>query len=141
MVRATLISTRTAVLVKPSSIASHALPIIPPPANQLCVFFPLPDLFLTSHMSDQSGPFYFHKLCETAFQDYKKQMGKNLANHPLAKKLQSCDSVKSITALLHEQTETFSKIQGKDKVLKPLKSILSVLDKLSSASDVRLVRP
>ena len=98
-------------------------------------------------MSDQPVPSHFQELFETAFQDYEKQTGKTLANHPLAEKLQSCDSVESVTAVLREQTETSSEILGKDKVLKPLKNVLSVLHKLSSASVVSftqhlgLVRP
>jgi hypothetical protein len=98
-------------------------------------------------MSDQSGPSHFQDLFEAAFQDYEKQTGKTLANHPLAEKLQSCDSVESVTAALREQMETSNEIRGKDKVLKPLKNVLSVLHKLSSASAVNfgqhlgLVRP
>ena len=85
-------------------------------------------------MSDQSGHSYFQELLEAAFQDYEKKTGKTLVNHPLAEKLQSCDSVDSVTAVLREQTETSGEIQGNDKVLKPLKNVLSVLHKLSSAS-------
>ena len=98
-------------------------------------------------MSDQSGPSYFQDLFEIAFRDYEKQTGKTLANHPLAAKLQSCDSVESVTALLCEQTETSIEVRGKDKVLKPLKNVVSALHKLSSASAVNfsqhlgLVRP
>ena len=98
-------------------------------------------------MSDQSGPSYFQVLFEAAFRDYEKQTGKTLANHPLAEKLQSCDSVDSVTAVLREQTEASSEIRGKEKVLKPLTNVLSVLHKLSSASAVDfgqnlgLVRP
>jgi hypothetical protein len=98
-------------------------------------------------MSDQSWPSHFQYLFEAAFQDYEKQTGKTLANHPLAEKLQSCDSVESVTAVLREQMETSSENRGKDKVLKPLKNVLSVLHKLSSASAVNfgqhlgLVRP
>jgi hypothetical protein len=110
-------------------------------------FFPLPYFSLTSHMSDQSGPSHFQELFEAAFRDYEKQTGKTLANHPLAEKLQSCHSVESVTAVLREQTESSSEIRGKDKVLKPLKNVLSVLHKLSSTSAVNfgqhlgLVRP
>ena len=98
-------------------------------------------------MGDQSGPSDFQELLEAAFQDYEKQTGKTLVNHPLAEKLQICDSVDSVTAVLREQTETSSEIQGKDKVLKPLKNVLSILHKLSSASALNfdqhlgLVRP
>ena len=92
-------------------------------------------------MSNQSGPSHFQELFEAAFRDYEKQTGQTLANHPLSEKLQSCESVESITAVLREQAETSSEIRGKDKVLKPLKNVLSVLHKLSSASDLGLVRP
>lgn len=99
-------------------------------------------------MSDQSGPSYFQTLFETAFQDYEKQTGKTLANHPLAEKLQSCDAVESVAAVLREQTETFCEIRGTEKVLKPLKNVLSVLHKLSNVASavnfdqhLGLVRP
>ena len=87
-------------------------------------------------MSDQLGSSHFQVLFEAAFRDYEEQTGKTLANHSLAEKLQSCDSVESVTAVLREQTEASSEIQGKDKVLKPLKNVLSVLHKLSSTSAV-----
>ena len=89
-------------------------------------------------MSDQSGPSRFQALLEAAYRDYEKQTGLTLANHPLAEKLESCDSVESVSAVLREQTEASSEIRGKDKVLKPLKNVLSVLHKLSSASPVNL---
>lgn len=92
-------------------------------------------------MSDQSGPSHFQALFEVAFRNYENQTGKTLDNHPLAEKLQSCDSVESITAVLREQMENSREIPGKDKVLKPLKNVLSILNKLSSDSDLGLVRP
>ena len=61
-------------------------------------------------------------------------MCETLGNHTLADKLHNCDTVKSVIAILLEQTETSSEIRGKDKVLKTLKNVLSVLHKLSSAS-------
>jgi hypothetical protein len=98
-------------------------------------------------MSDQSGPSRFQALLEAAYRDYEKQTGMTLADHPLAVELQSCDSVESVSAVLREQIEASSEIRGKDKVLKPLKNILSVLHQLSSSSAVDfgqhlgLVRP
>ena len=98
-------------------------------------------------MSDQSGPSHFQVLFEAAFRDYEQRTGKTLANHPLAERLQSCDTVESVTAVLREQTEASSEIRGKENVLKPLKKVLSVLHKLSSALAVDfgqhlgLVRP
>jgi hypothetical protein len=111
------------------------LPIISPQQTNSSFLSP------TSNMTDQSGPSHFQEIFEAAFRDFEKQTGKTLANHPLAEKLQNCDSVESVTAVLREQTETFSEIRGKDKVLKPLKNVLSVLNRLFSASDPGLVRP
>ena len=90
-------------------------------------------------MTDQSGR--IQDLFEAAFRDFERQTGNTLTNHPLAQKLQGCNSVESITAVLSEQTEAFSEIREKDKVLKPLKNVVTVLHKLSSASDLGLVRP
>ena len=108
----------------------------PPPSFLPSKPTPLPYSSLTSNMSDQSGPSYVQNLFEAAFRDYERQTGKTLVNHPLAEKLQSCDTVESVTDLLREQTETSTEIRGNDKVLKPLKNVLSVLHKLSSASAV-----
>jgi hypothetical protein len=86
-------------------------------------------------MSDQSGSSRLRVLFEAALQDYEKQTGTALANHPLAEQLQDCDSVESVTAVLRKQTQAFSEFRGKDKVMKPLKKAVSVLYKLSSAAD------
>ena len=89
-------------------------------------------------MSIQSGPSgsHFQELFEAAFRDYEKKTGKILADHPLAEGLQSCDSVEAVTAILLKQIEASSETWEKDKVLKPLRSVLSVLHKLSSTSAV-----
>jgi hypothetical protein len=84
-------------------------------------------------MSDQSGSSRLRVLFEAALQEYEKQTGIALANHPLAGQLQSCDSVESITAVLYQQIQTF---QGRDKILKPLESVVSVLYKLSATANL-----
>jgi len=58
-----------------------------------------------------------------------------LAQHPLTGQLQNCDSVESVTSILHEQT-AFSQFRGKDKIIEPLKNALSVLDKLSATANL-----
>ena len=95
----------------------------------------LPCLSLAFDMTDQSGSSRLRVLFEAALQEYEKQTGIALADHPLAGKLQNCDSVESITAVLHEQTQAFSEFQGSDKMLKPLNSVVSVLYKLSATAD------
>jgi hypothetical protein len=96
-------------------------------------------------MSGQSGSTRLQVLFETALQDYQRQTGIALAEHPLAEQLQNCDSVESITTILREQTQAFSKFRGKDKVMRPLKNTLSVLHKVSAvpnfAQSIGLVRP
>ena len=96
-------------------------------------------------MSDQSGSSRLRVLFEAALKEYKQQTGIELAEHPLAQHLQDCDSVESVTAILREQAQDFKEFREKDKVLKPLKKVLTILHKLPSAADfaqdVGLVRP
>lgn len=96
-------------------------------------------------MSDQSGSSHLQVLFEAGLRDYERKTGIALARHPLAEHLQNCDSVESVTAVLREQIKALSESRGKDKVMKPLKEVVSVLHKLSAAAkfghDVGLVRP
>jgi hypothetical protein len=96
-------------------------------------------------MSDQSGSSRLQVLFEAALQDYERQTGVVLANHPLAEKLQNCYSVESVSAVLREQTQAFSEFRGRDKIMKPFKNAVSVLHKLSATADlgqaIGLVRP
>jgi hypothetical protein len=98
-------------------------------------------------MSDQSGSSHLRVLFEAALEDYKQQTGIELAEHPLAERLQYYNSVESITVILREQAQDFKEFREKDKVLKPLKKVLTVLHGLSSATnfardvDVGLVCP
>jgi hypothetical protein len=93
-------------------------------------------------MSDQSG---LRVLFEAALENYKLQTGIELAEHPLAARLQDCNSVESVTAILREQAQDFGGFGEKEKILRPLKKILTVLHGLPSvanfAQDVGLVCP
>jgi hypothetical protein len=86
-------------------------------------------------MTDQSGSSRFHVLFEAALKDYKQQTGIELAEHPLAERLQYYDSVESVTVILCEQAQDFKEFREKDKVLKPLKKVLTVLHRLPSAAN------
>ena len=96
-------------------------------------------------MSDQSGSSRLSGLFEAALEDYKQQTGIELAKHPLAESLQYHNSVESVTAIIREQAQDFKEFREKDKVLKPLKKVLTILHKLPSAvnfaQDVGLVCP
>jgi hypothetical protein len=85
-------------------------------------------------MSDQSTSSHLKVLFEAALHDYESQTGIALAEHPLAERLQECDSVESITAVLHEQTQAFNQFRGKEKVMKLLKNVVSILHKLSACA-------
>jgi hypothetical protein len=86
-------------------------------------------------MTHQSGSSHLRVLFEAALEDYKHQTGIELAKHPLAERLQDCNSVESVTAILREQAQGFKEFREKDKVLKPLQKVLTVLQILPSAAD------
>ena len=89
-------------------------------------------------MSDQPGSSHLRVLFDVALDDYKQQTGIELAKHPLAERLQGGNTVDSVTAILHEQAQDFKEFREKDKVLKPLKKILTILHRLSSVVDLGL---
>ena len=83
-------------------------------------------------MSDQPGLSHFQVLFESALQDYERQTGITLANHPLAERLQTCHSAESVTALLQDQARTLSEFRESNKVMGSLKNVVSVLSKISA---------
>ena len=102
----------------------------------------------TFDMSDHSESSHLRVLFQTALDDYEKQTGIELAKHPLAERLEGCNSVEAVTDIIREQAQDFNKFQEQDKVLKPLKKVLTVLHIISSVPSVAdftqhvgLVRP
>jgi hypothetical protein len=85
-------------------------------------------------MSDHSASSHLKALFEAALQDYTRQTGIVLAEHPLAERLQECDSVESISVVLHEQTQAFNEFRGKEKIMTLLKNAVSMLYKLSACA-------
>jgi hypothetical protein len=83
-------------------------------------------------------------LFDSALQTYEKNVGVTLVEHPLAPRIQSCHSVESITTVLQDQVQAFSDLRGSDRVIKSIKSTVSILTKLSAttslALDIGLVR-
>src|SRR6266851_7196133 len=87
------------------------------------------------NMADQSQSSRFRVFFESALQDYQNQTGTTLVNHPLAEKLQYCDSVDSVTAVLQDQAQAFTEFRGGDgRIMKSLKTVVLVLDSLSSST-------
>ena len=93
-----------------------------------------PHFFPNRAMAHQSESARFQALFEAALQAYERKTGASLAQHPLAIKLQSCDTVEAITGLLQDQAQAFGHFQGSDNIMKSLKTIVSTLSTLSSAA-------
>ena len=93
-------------------------------------------------MGAQSQSSRFRALFESALQDYQIQTGIALDSHPLAGKLQNCDSVESVTIIIQDQSRAFSQFRGDDgRITKSLKGIVSVLYTLSASTGaIGLVR-
>ena len=87
-------------------------------------------------MSDKSGSPRLHVLFQAALEDYEKQTGIKLTEHPLAERLQDISSVDDVTDILRIQATDLENFREKDKVLKPLKKVLTVLHIISSIPSV-----
>ena len=95
-----------------------------------------PPFFPSRHMAHQSESPRFQALFQSALQAYEKRTGVSLEQHPLAIKLQSCHTVEAITGLLQDRAQAFRDLQGSDKIMKSLKTTVSILSKLSSAASL-----
>jgi hypothetical protein len=78
----------------------------------------------------------FQELFESALEAYEKNTGISLPRHPFAEQLQSCHTVEDITALVQDQASTFSEFRRKDRVMKPIKSTVSILTALSATASL-----
>jgi hypothetical protein len=76
--------------------------------------------------SSLSSTFPF--LFDAALQDYNKKTKNTLIDHPIAKQLEACESVNSITAILQEQARSVCEFRENDGTLmKALNSLVDVL--------------
>jgi hypothetical protein len=87
-------------------------------------------------MADQSESARFQALFESALQNYQKQTGVTLSKHPLALQLQSCHTEDDITNLLQGQAKAFDTFREKDRILKTIKTTVSILTPLSKATSL-----
>ena len=84
-------------------------------------------------MSRPSPSSTFRSLFDVALQDYEKQTGTKLAHHALARQLEACDSVDSVTSFLQERAHAFHEFRGEDsKFMRSLKRVVHVLYTLST---------
>ena len=85
-------------------------------------------------MADPSGSSHFQALFESALQAYQAKTGITLAEHALAVQLQNCNTVESIATLVQSQAQAFSDYQECDRIMKSIKTIVSILTSLSAAA-------
>jgi len=75
-----------------------------------------------------------------SLQEYEKQTGIALFNHPLAEQLRYSYSVESVVVILQEQVPVCSEFGGTDRITKSLCSVVSVLYALPVSFDIYLAR-
>jgi hypothetical protein len=83
-----------------------------------------------SSISDmsQSSSSTFQALFNAAVRDYKDKTGTSLIDHPIAQRLETCQSVVSITSILQEQAQSFRQFSENDgRLMKALHSSVEVL--------------
>jgi hypothetical protein len=86
-------------------------------------------------MVDQSKSSRFRVLVESALQDYQSQTGTRLTSHSLAKKLQGCDSVQSVNAILQAKARAFRRFRrGDGRITRSLERVVSVLYTLPTST-------
>jgi hypothetical protein len=85
-------------------------------------------------MAGPSGSPHFQALFESALQAYQAKTGITLAEHALAVQLQNCNTVESIATLVQSQAQAFSDYQECDRIMKSIKTIVSILTSLSAAA-------
>jgi len=87
-------------------------------------------------MAEQSKTAPFQAIFESALQAYEKMTGVTLAQHPLAVQIQSCQSVEDVTSLLEGEVRTFDDSRQRDTIMQPIKTIVSILTRLSDAASL-----
>ena len=106
------------------------------------VFSLLSHISSISDMSQfSSSSSTFQVLFDGALQDYKDKTGNALTDHPIARQLEKCESVNSITAILQERARSFREFRENDgKLMKTINSSVDVLcaPSISSALNVAI---
>ena len=76
----------------------------------------------------------FRPLFNAALQDYAKKTGTKLDDYALTKKLETCDSVDSISSVLQHQAQRFYEFREAGKIMTSLKATVQVLYTLSTST-------
>jgi len=80
-----------------------------------------------------STPFNFDAIFNEAMAKYANQTGHDLRNHPLASKIDACDSAESILAIFQEQAQQFDEFRNGDhRLIKWIQPFVTNLHALST---------
>ena len=80
----------------------------------------------------------FETILNAALIKYSQQTKIDLRNHPLASKIDECNSIESILAIFREQAEVFDEFRNGDpKLFKWLQPVVTGLYTLSTHSVIR----
>jgi hypothetical protein len=80
----------------------------------------------------------FETLFNAALEKYTRQTGEDLRNHPLAYRIDRCDSPDSILHIFQEQAQAFDEFRkGDTKLFKWLSPVVNVLHAVSTNEIIR----
>ena len=82
-----------------------------PTTDDSTILSSIPRLPLMSHTNPTSTSSKFRLIFDNAMKAYKKRTKKDLLTHPLADRLEICDSASSILTVLREQVQEFNESQ------------------------------
>src|SRR5712691_7140595 len=89
-------------------------------------------------MSSTPKMINFEGVFNAALAKYANQTGHDLSNHPLASKIDGCDSAESILAIFQEQANAFHEFRhGDPKLMKWLQPVVTGLYTLSASPALR----
>ena len=112
---------------KVSHLLSSPLPSLPISASNIS-YYPMSSASNTTLTSSN-----FEAIFNAALTEYTKRTGKDLRNHPLASKIDSCDNPESILDIFQEQAQAFDKFKkGDTKLFKWLRPVVHVLHAIST---------
>jgi hypothetical protein len=93
---------------------------------------------MSSAVTPSSTSSNFETLFNAALEKYTKQTGKDLRNHPLVSKIDSCNGPDAILDIFQEQAQAFDEFRrGDPKLFKWLRPVVNVLHSLSTNEVLR----
>ena len=115
--------------------------LLPPPTNRTVASTMSSS---TAGQTPSMPPSDLNSILDAALSEYKKTTGAGLLEHPLAKEVKKCDSIRAISAILQDQAREFQ--QFKDGNQRIMKWIDPMVDALSTFSETlggaaSIVRP